>query len=47
MAVWLALLRGINVGGNNIIPMKALAETFTRLGMESVRTYIASGMATR
>lgn len=43
MTVWLALLRGINVGGNNIIPMKALAETFTRLGFESVRTYIASG----
>lgn len=43
MTVWVALLRGINVGGNNIIPMKALAETFTRLGFESVKTYIASG----
>jgi uncharacterized protein (DUF1697 family) len=43
MTVWIALLRGINVGGNNIIPMKALAETFTRLGLEGVKTYIASG----
>ena len=43
MTIWVALLRGINVGGNNIIPMKALAETFTRLGLASVKTYIASG----
>jgi uncharacterized protein (DUF1697 family) len=43
MTIWVALLRGINVGGNNIIPMRALAETFTRLGFESVKTYIASG----
>lgn len=43
MTIWVALLRGINVGGNNIIPMKALAETFTGLGLASVKTYIASG----
>jgi uncharacterized protein (DUF1697 family) len=43
MTVWVALLRGINVGGNNVIPMRALAETFTRLGFVSVKTYIASG----
>ena len=43
MTVWVALLRGINVGGNNIIPMRALAETFTSLGLESIKTYIASG----
>ena len=43
MTIWVALLRGINVGGNNIINMRALAETFTRLGFESVKTYIASG----
>src|SRR5690349_11738209 len=40
---YVALLRGINVGGNNIIPMKALAKTFEKLGLASVRTYIASG----
>lgn len=38
-----ALLRGINVGGNNVIPMSALVKTFERLGLESVKTYIASG----
>ena len=38
-----ALLRGINVGGNNIIPMAALAETFEKMKFSSVRTFIASG----
>ena len=40
---YVALLRGINVGGNNVIPMSALAKTFERMGLDSVRTYIASG----
>ncbi len=40
---YVALLRGINVGGNNIIPMAALAKTFERMKLASVRTYIASG----
>jgi len=40
---YLALLRGINVGGNNIIPMAKLVESFTRLGFASVQTLIASG----
>lgn len=43
MAIWVALIRGINVGGNNIIPMRALAETFERAGMRDVKTYIQSG----
>jgi uncharacterized protein (DUF1697 family) len=38
-----ALLRGINVGGNNIIPMAQLAQTFEKLGFASVKTFIASG----
>lgn len=38
-----ALLRGINVGGKNKLPMKALAAMFTAAGAESVRTYIQSG----
>ncbi|MBX7098718.1 MAG: DUF1697 domain-containing protein [Myxococcaceae bacterium] len=39
-----ALLRGINVGGNNIIPMKQLVELCQKkLGWEDVQTYIQSG----
>lgn len=40
---YLALLRGINVGGNNIIPMAALARTFEAMKLSAVKTYIASG----
>ena len=40
---YVALLRGINVGGNNIIPMKALQATFVKMGFSGVRTYIQSG----
>jgi uncharacterized protein (DUF1697 family) len=42
-ATYVALLRGINVGGNNVIPMSALVKTFERMGLDSVKTYIASG----
>jgi uncharacterized protein (DUF1697 family) len=38
-----ALLRGINVGGKNILPMKELARIFANAGCENVRTYIQSG----
>jgi len=38
-----ALLRGINVGGNNIIPMAALAQTFEKMKFSAVKTFIASG----
>ena len=38
-----ALLRGINVGGNNIIPMKDLKACFEQIGFADVRTYIQSG----
>jgi uncharacterized protein (DUF1697 family) len=41
--IYVALLRGINVGGNNKIDMKHLKETFMRVGMTSVCTYINSG----
>jgi uncharacterized protein (DUF1697 family) len=41
--VYLALLRGINVGGKNKIPMAELKACFEELGCENVRTYIASG----
>jgi uncharacterized protein (DUF1697 family) len=39
----LALLRGINVGGKNKLPMKELAGLFLAAGATDVRTYIASG----
>ena len=41
--VYLALLRGINVGGKNKVPMAELKACIEELGCENVRTYIASG----
>ena len=38
-----ALLRGINVGGKNRLPMKDLAAMFDAAGCGSVSTYIQSG----
>ena len=43
MNVHAALLRGINVGGKNMLPMKDLAAMFTNAGCASVSTYIQSG----
>lgn len=40
---WLALLRGINVGGHRKVPMAELRELVTGLGRREVRTLIASG----
>ena len=40
---YIALLRGINVGGKNKLPMKVLAELFRDAGCEHVQTYIQSG----
>jgi uncharacterized protein (DUF1697 family) len=40
---YLALLRGINVGGKNKVEMKRLKAVFEEAGMTSVRTYINSG----
>jgi uncharacterized protein (DUF1697 family) len=37
------LLRGINVGGNNKLPMRELVPLLERLGLQNVRTYIQSG----
>ncbi len=41
--IYIALLRGINVGGNNKIDMKTLKTVFESAGMERVKTYINSG----
>jgi uncharacterized protein (DUF1697 family) len=38
-----ALLRGINVTGKNMLPMKELAQMFSDAGCSHVRTYIQSG----
>jgi uncharacterized protein (DUF1697 family) len=40
---YVALLRGINVGGKNKLPMKELAEIFAKAGCGAVKTYIQSG----
>lgn len=40
---YLALLRGINVGGNNIIKMVDLKACFESIGFTDVLTYIQSG----
>ncbi len=38
-----ALLRGVNVGGKNKLPMPALASLFEEVGCRDVETYIQSG----
>jgi uncharacterized protein (DUF1697 family) len=43
MTTYIALLRGINVGGKNPLPMKQLTVVFEELGAENVKTYIQSG----
>ncbi len=45
MHTYIALLRGINVGGRNSLPMAELVETLQQLGYHAVRTYIQSGNA--
>src|ERR1051325_5439098 len=43
LTVFVALLRGVNVGGNNMISMKSLKESFETAGFSNVSTYINSG----
>ena len=43
MHTFVALLRGINVGGKTMIPMPELKSLFASLGLEDVTTYIQSG----
>ena len=42
-SVYVAFLRGINVGGKNKLPMKELSAIFGLAGCTEVRTYIQSG----
>lgn len=43
MNTYIALLRGINVGGNKIIKMLDLKAMFQSMDLHNVRTYIQSG----
>ena len=41
--IYVAFLRGINVGGNTLVSMAELKKCFAALGFENVKTYINSG----
>ena len=43
MTAYVAFLRGVNVGGNNLISKNDLAAIGERAGLSGVRTYLASG----
>ncbi|MAE71819.1 MAG: hypothetical protein CME06_15280 [Gemmatimonadetes bacterium] len=43
MATWIALFRGVNVGGKNILPMAQLRDDLESLDLKNVRPYIQSG----
>ena len=45
MNTYVAFFRGINVGGNNPLPMKELVAALESIGARKVRTYIQSGNA--
>ena len=45
MKTYVALLRGINVGGNNVLSMKNLVALLENIGSKNVKTYIQSGNA--
>ena len=40
---WVALLRGVNVGGGNKVPMADLRALAVDLGWRDVRSHVASG----
>lgn len=43
MKTYIALLRGINVGGHKKVPMAELRALLTKSGLENVKTYIQTG----
>ena len=43
MQKYIALLRGINVSGRNIIKMDELKKVFENFGLSNVKTYLQSG----
>jgi uncharacterized protein (DUF1697 family) len=45
VTTYIGLLRGINVGGNQMVPMADLRELLTKLGFSDVKTLLQSGNA--
>src|ERR671916_1164691 len=45
MKTYIALFRGINVGGNNVLPMKDFVALLENIGSQNIKTYIQSGNA--
>ena len=45
MNTYIALFRGINVGGKNPLPMKELVDLLEDIGAQRIKTYIQSGNA--
>ena len=43
MSTYVAMIRGINVSGRNVIPMERLRKIFSDCGFDEVRTFIQSG----
>ncbi|WP_436462537.1 DUF1697 domain-containing protein, partial [Amycolatopsis sp. w19] len=43
ITIYIALLRGINVGGHKLIRMQELKSLLTNMGLDKVKTYIQSG----
>ncbi|MCK6623463.1 MAG: DUF1697 domain-containing protein [Calditrichaceae bacterium] len=43
MNTFVALFRGVNVGGKNSLPMKELVALLEDIGLQKIRTYIQSG----
>lgn len=43
MNTYIALLKGINVGGHKKVPMAELRELLAKTGLENIKTYIQSG----
>ena len=43
MPVYISMLRGVNVGGHNLIKMDALRELYTSLKLENPQSYVQSG----
>ena len=40
MKTYIALSRGINVGGNNVLPMKEVVTILENIGAQNVKTHI-------
>lgn len=43
VVTWICLLRAVNLGARNKVPMRALRERLTDVGFGGVRTYVQSG----